>query len=52
MEFMNYDFSAQYERLALDEAWDRYLDECAIDGVPPMPYSVWVCANCPNKSKR
>ena len=52
MEFMNYDFSAQYERIALDEAWDRYLEECATDGIPPMPYSAWVCKNCPNNTKR
>ena len=52
MNFENYNFSAQYERVALDEAWDRYLEECAIDGIFPMPYSAWVCENCPNNTKR
>ena len=52
MNFENYDFSAQYERVALDEAWDNYLEECAIDGIPSMSYSVWACKNCHNNSKR
>jgi hypothetical protein len=52
MEIMVANFDAQYERIALDEAWDKYLEECAIDGVPSMPYSVWVRESCPNDSKR
>lgn len=52
MKFENYDFSAQYARLALDEAWDKYLEECAINGIPSLSYSIWVRENCPNESKR
>lgn len=52
MNFENYDFSTQYEKTVLDEAWDRYLVECALEGIPFMPYSVWICKNCPNNSKR
>ena len=52
MDFENYDFSAQYEELLLDEEWDRYLEACAIYRIPSMPYSVWVCENYPNNSKR
>lgn len=52
MEIMIDNFDVQYARLALDEAWDKYLEECAINGIPSMPYSAWVCENCPNNSKR
>ena len=45
MKTMTDNFDVQYERIALDEAWDRYLEECAIDGVPSMPYSAWVREN-------
>lgn len=52
MKTMITNFDAQYARLAFDEAWDKYLEECIINGVPSMPYSAWVCENYPNNSKR
>ena len=52
MKTMVTNFDAQYERIALDEAWDRYLEDCAINGIPSLSYSVWVRENFPNNSKR
>ena len=52
MKTMIDNFDVQYARLALDEAWDKYLEECAINGIPSLPYSVWVRENCSNDSKR
>lgn len=47
---MNVNWDEQYAQLEMDEAYDKYLDRCAILGMPhrcailgmpPMPFGVW-----------
>ena len=38
---MNVNWDEQYAQLEMDEAYDKYLDRCAILGIPPMPFGVW-----------
>lgn len=35
---MNVNWDEQYAQLEMDEAYDKYLDRCAM---PPMPFGVW-----------
>lgn len=37
----NVNWDEQYAQLEMDEAYDKYLDRCAILGMPPMPFGVW-----------
>ena len=38
---MNINWEEQSARFEMDEAFDKYLDECEALGVGPLPYSEW-----------
>lgn len=38
---MNINWEEQYARFKMDEDFDKYLDECEVFGIVPLPYSEW-----------
>lgn len=38
---MNNNFDNQFNQMEIDIAWDKYLDDCRILGIPTMPYGIW-----------
>lgn len=41
MNINNINWEEQYARFEMDEAFDKYLDECEVLGIVPLPYSEW-----------